>query len=248
MSNPNSVAPWILNSVLNAGGLLAAAHSWNTFYLKKYRRLLWLIPSVVLAAWLETVFGTSSMARAASTLQLPVLSKDAATNLLAYVSLGLLFLLIRRAVIKRKGHRYAQKIGANSGAIVDTSLRQSVESFLAAADQVDLDSIAATYSEDFLCVRVADEGGFTQLTREQMLSFLKRSTSGAVGGHSVPSKDSQVHHAEILGDTALVLVTRVKDLGKGWEPMFYTLVWKKRSDTWTLCREFVHQRTIPNWR
>ena len=165
------------------------------------------------------------------------------------MSLGLLFLLIRRAVIERKGQRrYTRKIGTNSGAIVDTSLRQSVESFLAAADQVDLDSIAATYSEDFLCVRVADEGGFTQLTREQMLSFLKRSTSGAAGGHSVPSKDSQVHHAEIFGDMALVLVTRVKNLGKGWEPMFYTLLWKQHGNTWTLCREFVHQRTVPNWR
>lgn len=73
-----------------------------------------------------------------------------------------------------------------------------------------LDSIAATYSEDFLCVQVADEGGFTRLTREQRLSFLKLSTSGAAGGHSVPSKDSQVHHAEIFGDTALVLVTASK--------------------------------------
>jgi len=66
---------------------------------------------------------------------------------------------------------------------------------------------------DFLCVRVADEGGLAHLTREQMLGFLKQATSGAPHGHSVPVKNSVVHHAEILGNTALVLITRVKDLG-----------------------------------
>ena len=66
---------------------------------------------------------------------------------------------------------------------------------------------------DFLCVRVADEGGLAHLTREQMLGFLKQATSGAPHGHSVPVKNSVVHHAEILGNTALVPITRVKDLG-----------------------------------
>ena len=51
-----------------------------------------------------------------------------------------------------------------------------------------------------------------------------------------------------LGNTALVLVTRVKDLGNGWEPLFYSLLWTRQDLTWRLSREFVHQRTVPNWR
>jgi hypothetical protein len=42
-----------------------------------------------------------------------------------------------------------------------------------------------------------------------------------------------------------VLLTRIKDLGHGREPMFYTLVWKRHDGGWRLLREYVHQKSIP---
>jgi hypothetical protein len=51
----------------------------------------------------------------------------------------------------------------------------------------------------------------------------------------------------LIGDTGLVLMTRVKDLGNGWEPMFYNLVWKRQNGQWRLLREFVHQKSAPRW-
>jgi hypothetical protein len=239
---------WVLNSLLNAAGLLAAAHAWNCLYLQKYKRLFWLIPSVLATAWLEAFFGAPPVALAAAAMHLPVISRADATNLLAYAVLGLLFLWISRTVMKRKARTHAANTGSSQISISDTDLRQTLDRFLGAADAVDLDSIAAIYASDFLCIRVADEGGFAHLTREQMLSFLKQATSGEAQGHSVPVKSSVIHHAEILGNTALVLVTRVKDLGNGWEPLFYSLLWTRQDLTWRLSREFVHQRTVPNWR
>jgi hypothetical protein len=93
---------------------------------------------------------------------------------------------------------------------------------------------------------VADEGGFARLSREQMLGFFNRPggpTKGAA--HAIPTKETTIHHAEAIGDTGFVLLTRIKDLGKGWEPMFYTLVWRKRDGQWRLLREYVHQKSIP---
>ncbi len=162
------------------------------------------------------------------------------------MALGLVFPLLRRESLKRKAARASPKSQA-AESVSDATLRQSVESFLAAADSADADRLAAAYSPDFLCVRVADAGGFVQLTAGQMLSFLRRATSGKVVGHAVPTKNSMIHHAEILDDSAIVLVTRAKDLGNGWEPIFYTLLWKKKDSSWHLQREIVHQRTVPNW-
>jgi hypothetical protein len=31
------------------------------------------------------------------------------------------------------------------------------------------------------------------------------------------------------------------------EPMFYSLVWKRQDGTWRLLREFVHQKSAPQW-
>jgi len=185
---------------------------------------------------------------AAATTPFPVVSRADVTNVIAYAVLGLLFLWISRTVMKRKARTPAANAGSSQISVSDTDLRQTLDRFLGAADAVDLDAIAAIYTADFLCVRVADEGGFAHLTREQMLSFLKQATSGEAKGHSVPVKNSVIHHAEILGNTALVLITRVKDLGNGWEPLFYSLLWTRQDLTWRLSREFVHQRTVPDWR
>jgi len=247
MTNPGSPALWILNSLLNGGGLLAAAHAWNTFYLHKYKRLFWLMPSILVAAWLEPFFSAPSIALAAATLHFPILSRAGATNLAAYLILGSVSLSISRAVMKRKAQTSPASTGSSQISVSDNDLRQTLDRFLGAADSVDVGSLAAIYAPDFLCVRVSDEGGLAHLTREQMLNFLKQATSAAAEGHSVPVKSSVVHHAEALGNTALVLITRVKDLGNGWEPLFYSLLWTQHDSSWRLSREFVHQKTIPNW-
>ena len=115
--------------------------------------------------------------------------------------------------------------------------RPAAERFVAAADKGDVAAIAAAYDPEFVCVRVADEGGFARLSREQMLGFFGRPAApGKAAGHAIPTKETTIHHAEVLGDTGYVLLTRIKDLGKGWEPMFYTLVWKRTGGEWHLRR------------
>lgn len=132
---------------------------------------------------------------------------------------------------------------------IDVSLRDAVEHFIEAADKGDIKTVAATYAPEFMCVRVADEGGFVQLTREQMLAFFRNATSslpaGQPGTHSIPTQKTTIHYAEALGDTGFVLLTRIKNIGNGWEPMFYNLVWKRQGSDWRLLREFVHQKSIP---
>ena len=140
--------------------------------------------------------------------------------------------------------------GAKADGDAAASLRRAANLFIEAADKADAAAIAATYEPDFTCVRVADEGGFARLSREQMLGFFNRpggqakaQPKGAV--HAIPTKETTIHHAEVIGDTGYVLLTRIKDLGHGWEPMFYTLVWRKHGDDWRLLREYVHQKSIP---
>lgn len=131
-----------------------------------------------------------------------------------------------------------------------SALRQATTRFVEAADRADRAAIAATYAPEFACVRVADEGGFARLTREQMLGFFARPTPtpadpAKAGAHAIPTRETTIHHAEAIGDTGFVLLTRVKDLGRGWEPMFYTLVWTRHHGEWRLLREYVHQKSIP---
>lgn len=135
---------------------------------------------------------------------------------------------------------------------IDSSLRVAVEHFIEAADRGDVATVAATYAPEFVSVRVADEGGFVRMTREQMLAFWKTATSslpaGQPGAPAIPTQKTTIHYAEALGDTGFVLLTRIKNIGNGWEPMFYNLVWKRDGGNWLLLREFVHQKSIPNQR
>jgi len=131
----------------------------------------------------------------------------------------------------------------------NTDLREAAERFLAAADRGDVATLAATYTQDFMNVRVADEGGFVQLSRAQMLAFwqnaIRNSAGGGAGTPVVSTQKTTIHHVEVLGDTGFVLLTRIKNIGNGWEPMFYNLVWKKQDSEWKLLREFVHQKSVP---
>src|SRR5262245_29981964 len=130
---------------------------------------------------------------------------------------------------------------AQQAAQDEPGLRQTVERFIAAADKGDTQAVAALYDPAFTNVRVADDGGLVRLSREQVLQFLGR-------GANIPTKDTAVHHVEVSADYGFVLLTRSKNLGSGWEPMFYSLVWKKQGDQWRLLREFVHQRSLPKPR
>jgi ketosteroid isomerase-like protein len=132
---------------------------------------------------------------------------------------------------------------------VDPELQRVVEQFVKALDNGDVAAVAATYSPEFLSVRVADSGGFVRLSRAQILAILKPPEAGGVPGvQFIPTKETVIHHAEVVGDPGFVLMTRVKDLGSGWEPMYYSLVWRKRDGKWELLREFVHQRSVPKRR
>jgi ketosteroid isomerase-like protein len=118
-------------------------------------------------------------------------------------------------------------------------LERAVERFIEAGDRSDLSTISSMYDPDFTNVRVADTGAVTHLTRAQILSILER------GGVRAPTQSTSIHHVDILGNMGLVLLTRVKDLGGGWEPMFYSLIWRRQGNEWLLLREFVHQRSMP---
>lgn len=247
MTISSNLVLWTILTLLNVAGVLAAAHAWNTRFAKNYARLVWLLPAVLVAAWLASFFGTAAIERALSGLAVLFSLRSFATNAFAFLLLGLVFLAISRATRKRSAPRGAVAIPQSGDAASDTTLRETVESFLAAADSGNVDRLAATYAPDFLCIRVADAGGFAQITADQMLSFLRRAFSGQAVGHTVPAKNTIIHHAEVLGDSAVVLVTRMKDLGNGWEPLFYSLLWRKQGSNWRLLRECVHQRSVPNW-
>ena len=156
---------------------------------------------------------------------------------------------------EKQGEGNVPTEGGRSGLIkmqaqanIDSSLRDAVDHFIEAADHGDVATLAATYAPEFMCVRVADEGGFVQLTREQMLAFWRNATTlqvGQPGAHSIPTQKTTIHYAEALGDTGFVLLTRIKNIGNGWEPMFYNLVWKRQGGNWRLLREFVRQKSIP---
>ncbi|CAN5359174.1 hypothetical protein BH10BAC1_BH10BAC1_13930 [soil metagenome] len=124
---------------------------------------------------------------------------------------------------------------------VDTaSLRIAVEKFMNASDSSDLDTIFKTYAPNFLNVRVVDDGTIIRLNKDQMISILS-TMSGKVG----PTRSTAIQHIEVIGNEGYVLLTRIKDLGNGWEPMFYSLVWKKEDGKWLFLREFVHQKSSP---
>ncbi len=162
--------------------------------------------------------------------------------------LGMLSGLAALAVIAIAGPSPGQGGNRDKPEPDAAELRRAAERFVAAADRADAVAIAAAYDPEFACIRVADEGGFAQLTREQMLGFFNRPAAKGQGqgqAHAIPTKETTIHHTETIGDTGYVLMTRIKDLGHGWEPMFYTLVWKRHDGGWRLLREYVHQKSIP---
>src|SRR5262245_13148796 len=106
-------------------------------------------------------------------------------------------------------------------------LRHAVDQFIEAADRSDAATVAKMYAPDFVNIRVTDAGEVVRLDRTQMLSIL-----GRAGGHRIPTQRTSIQHVEVIGDQGLILLTRIKDLGDGWEPMFYSLVWRREGEKW----------------
>jgi ketosteroid isomerase-like protein len=125
---------------------------------------------------------------------------------------------------------------------MEPELKRAAEDFLAALDNTDVATLAATYTPDFRNIWLSADGEMAELTGTQILFILKASADAP---HSLPVSGTVIHHAEMAGDSGYVLVTRNKDLGNGWEPAFYTLIWRKIGGKWLLSREFVHQKTFP---
>ena len=119
-------------------------------------------------------------------------------------------------------------------------LKHAVECLIVVADQSDVSRLENIYDPDVVNVRVSDEGDVVRLGRENLLALFRLPS-----GPHFPTKSSNIHHIDVVGDLGFVLLTRIKDLGSGWEPMFYTLIWRRQDEKWLLWREFVHQRSMP---
>ena len=240
----------IVTTALNVAGIFAVVHLWVSYRRGARFRVAWLLPILVACAALEAAFVTHRVWLDQNNgIALGDVVRRSGLDLLIWPAIGLAFYNFRRLLAKRTTLKppsaHPNPAGEPANA-TPQSLEGAINRFIAAADAGEVAVIAATYSADFTCVRVADNGGFARLSGEQMLAFWGSPTKPGTGQkHSLPTRSTAIHHAEIMGDTGLALLTRVKDFGQGWEPVFYTLLWQLESDRWRLVRELVHQRTVP---
>ena len=256
---------WVTNSVCNAGGFIATLEAARILFARdtrRYRNLLWLAPIILMTAWLESQFNAAQRPSPTEPPSITALLPRMGLDLFIWLVFSLGVIALRRGVPRRGSSKSVSIPGAPTGeaiepltvrpdGIADPELRGATERFVACVDRGNAVSVAAMYDPEFLCVRVADSGGFARLNREQMLAFLGTAVREAIpssGSHAVATRDTTLHHAEIIGDFGFVLLTRVKDLGNGWEPLYYNLVWRKQDGEWRLLRELVHQKTAPDWR
>jgi hypothetical protein len=74
---------------------------------------------------------------------------------------------------------------------VEPELQRVVEQFVKAVDNGDVAAVPGAYSQEFLNVRVADDGGFARLSHAQILTLLKPPVAGGASGvQSVPTKET----------------------------------------------------------
>jgi hypothetical protein len=240
----------IITTALNVAGIFAVVHLWLSYRGGARLRLAGLLPILIACAALEAAFVTHRLwLDHDNGVALSDVARRSGLDLLIWPAIGLACYNFRRLLAKRTTSK-PSSLHPNSthapASATPQSLEGAINRFIAAADGGEVAAIAATYAADFTCVRVADNGGFACLSGEQMLAFWGSPTkTGAGQKHALPTRSTTIHHAEIMGGTGLALLTRVKDFGHGWEPVFYTLLWQLESDRWRLVRELVHQRTVP---
>lgn len=141
-------------------------------------------------------------------------------------------------------------IGENAFAD-SNSLKKALADYMEKVDSGKFAEVIPYYDSNFLSIRVVDAGQFIKMDYRQMVYFwkmqLNKQTANSFNLQSIVTKKTTIHYIEVLGDTAYVLLTRIKDLGNGPEPMFYNLIWINKNNKWYLLREIVHQRTMPNF-
>jgi hypothetical protein len=130
------------------------------------------------------------------------------------------------------------------------SLKEALNSFMDKVDNGKYLEVIPYYDSGFLSIRVVDAGQFIKMDYTQMVYFWnmqssKRPPSNTFSQRAIITQKTIVHNIEILGNNGYVLMTRLKDLGNGTEPMFYSLIWIIKNNKWYLLREIVHQRTLP---
>jgi len=182
MVNVDSRALWVANSSFSAAGVLSAAHAWSSFLDRKQKRLFWLVPVMLLSAWLETNLNTGFAGVSAMNA---AMYKHFAIDVAAFAGLALAFVWARRkaafhnASTTKTGSAVSNVTAIDTKSIPNSDLRQAVGHFLSSADQADVASLGAIYDNNFLCVRIAEDGGQVHLNREQMLSFLNQAVKTA---------------------------------------------------------------------
>jgi hypothetical protein len=235
---------------LNVAGIFTVVHLWVSYRGGARFRVAWLLPVLIVCAALEAAFVTHRLwLDHDNGVALSDVARRSSLDLLIWPAVGLTFYNFRRLLAKRtmsnRPSLHPDSVHELASATTQ-SLEVAINRFITAADGGEVEVIAATYAAGFTCVRVADDGGFARLSSEQMLAFWGHPTrTGAGQKHTLPTRSTVIHHTEITGDTGLTLITRVKDFGRGWEPVFYTLLWRLENDRWRLVRELVHQRSVP---
>lgn len=131
------------------------------------------------------------------------------------------------------------------------SLKIALTGYMEKVDSGKYAEVIPYYDSNFLSIRVVDAGQFIKMDYKQMVYFwkmqLNKQTDNSFNQRSIVTQKTTIHYLEVLGDKAYVLLTRIKDLGNGPEPMFYNLIWIVKNNRWYLFREIVHQHTIPNF-
>lgn len=238
----------IITTVLNVAGIFAAVHLWVSYRIGARFRAAWLLPVFLACAGLEAAFVTHRLwLDYDNGVALSEIARRSGLDLLVWPAIGLTCYNFRRLLAKRapaKPRSSSQPSRHEIASATTSSLEAAIDRFIAAADGCETAVIAATYAPDFTCVRVADDGGFARLSGEQMLAFWDKTTA-VDRKHALPTRTTTIHHLEIMGNTGLALLTRIKDFGHGWEPVFYTLLWRLEPARWQLVRELVHQRNVP---
>lgn len=143
-------------------------------------------------------------------------------------------------------------VNASNNADTNT-LKRAFLNFTSKVDSGKYSEAIPYYDTNFLSIRVVDAGQFIRMGYKQMVRFWnlqseKQLPANTFRHQAIITQRTTIHYMEVLGDTGYILLTRIKDLGNGPEPMFYNLIWIRKKDKWYLLREIVHQRTMPNVR